>query len=206
MVVSIPPQHGYCLCGTTPQNDHTHRQVETGGQKQENGPELRGEPPRHCPGEFRGFHSMCPWALTPGHGFAIPCWRIACVRRPDTRSNRRVRPLGTLLSSSCSPRCFTIGMGTRILAVRNLFNVLRQISEIGILAVGMTWSSLQGIDLSVGRCWPGVHPVRVHVLSHEWPWGPRWRLRFWPPRCSGWSADCSFRDCGCSPSSRPWPS
>jgi inositol transport system permease protein len=48
----------------------------------------------------------------------------------------------------------------RFLSVRNIFNILSDVSIYGILSVGMTFVILSaGIDLSVGRFWRSVRCV-----------------------------------------------
>ena len=88
-----------------------------------------------------------------------------------------LRPLGTLvfvvvLATIFSPRD---AEGARIFwGGENLANVMRQISDIGILAMGMTLVIISGgIDLSVGSLLALSCTIFAHVFtSVEAPWSP----------------------------------
>ncbi|HQK76882.1 MAG TPA: ABC transporter permease [Candidatus Hydrogenedentes bacterium] len=86
-----------------------------------------------------------------------------------------VRPLGTLLFVVVFATVFSPHRDGHLVfwQSRNLFNVLRQISEIGILAVGMTLVIITGgIDLSVGSLLALASTLFAFTfLSHEWPLG-----------------------------------
>ena len=58
----------------------------------------------------------------------------------------------------------------RFLTVPNLMNVLRQVSIVGILAIGMTFVILtRGIDLSVGSIF-ALQGVMLYIMLREWHW------------------------------------
>ncbi len=86
-----------------------------------------------------------------------------------------VRPLGTLLFVVIIATVFSpYREGFPVFwQSRNLFNVLRQISEIGILAVGMTLVIITGgIDLSVGSLLALSSTLFAFTfVSQEWPLG-----------------------------------
>lgn len=86
-----------------------------------------------------------------------------------------VRPLGTLFFVVALATVFSPQRDGHLVfwQSRNLFNVLRQISEIGILAVGMTLVIITGgIDLSVGSLLALASTLFAFTfVSHEWSLG-----------------------------------
>lgn len=92
-----------------------------------------------------------------------PASRLDAPRRPPARVSGLVRQAGVLMALVLLVIVSAV-LSDRFLTLPNLLNVLRQVSIVGILAVGMTFVVLtKGIDLSVGSLL-GVSVVIIAAL------------------------------------------
>ena len=96
----------------------------------------------------------------------------SALRRMSLRQILRIRELGIFAATVAIFAFLAIARPDTFLTEFNLLNLLRSISFIGIVAVGMTFLFIAGeLDLSVGAMY-GLLALAVSKMMFAWDWSP----------------------------------